>query len=168
MDGWIPTDRGSGKIVCSTYGLCFGGRHVLNHCAAPPGLVQTNDRAELQVCIHALEVAPRHVPLQTCVDSQLVTDGVTLWLPGWNRRKWRSPVANRDLWQDLHALLQDRQASTEWIKVLSHVGLHGNGMADELADLRVRMHGVRMQGQEQQGVVPQLQGHARGMGSRTA
>ena len=29
------------------------------------------------------------------------------------------------------------------------MGLHGNGMADELAHLGLRMHGVRMQGQEQ-------------------
>ena len=46
-------------------------------------------------------------------------------------------------------MLQERQAPTEWIKVPSHVGLYGNEMADELADLGVQKHGVRMQGQEQ-------------------
>ena len=72
------------------YSVWFRGeRHALNHCAALPGLVQINNRAEVQACIHALEVAPRHVPLQLCVDSQLVTDGVTLWLLGWIKRKWK-------------------------------------------------------------------------------
>ena len=64
------------------YGVWFGEGHALNHCAALPGLMQTNNRAELQACIHALEVAPQHVPLQLRVDLQLVTDGVTLWLSG--------------------------------------------------------------------------------------
>ena len=107
-------------------------------------------RAELQACVHALAVAP---PLQLCVDSQLATDGVTLWLSGWIRRKWKTKqgllIANRDPWQDLHTLLQDRQAPTEWIGVPLHVGLYGNGMADTLADLGLQKHGVRMQGLEQ-------------------
>ena len=70
----------------AVYGVWFGERHALNHCAALPGLLQTNNTAELQACIHTLKAAPPHVPLQLCVYSQLVTDGVTLWLPGWIRR----------------------------------------------------------------------------------
>ena len=69
------------------YGVWFGERHVLNHYTALPGMVQTNSRAQLQACMCALKVAPRHVPLQLCVDSHLVTDRVALWLPGWIRRK---------------------------------------------------------------------------------
>ena len=42
-----------------------------------------------------------------------------------------------------------RRAPTEWIKVPSHTGLHGNEMADKLADQGVRLPGVRLQGQEQ-------------------
>ena len=64
------------------------------------------------------------------------------------KTKQGSPVANGDLWQDLQALLRERQAPTEWIKVPSHVGRHGSEMADRLADLGKRLHGVRMQGQE--------------------
>ena len=48
----------------------------------------------------------------------------------------------------MQALLQECRALTEWIKVPSHTGLHGNEMADELADQGVRQHGVRMEGQE--------------------
>ena len=56
----------------------------------PCFLLQINNRAESQVCIHALKVAPRHVPLQLCVDSQPVTAGVTLWLPGLIRQEWKT------------------------------------------------------------------------------
>ena len=59
--------------------------------------------------------------LELCVDSQLVMDGVTLWLPSWIRRKWRtkqgSPVANKDQWVEMQSLGQDRRAPTKWVKV---------------------------------------------------
>ena len=51
------------------YGVWFGERHALDHCVALPGLLQTNNRAELQACKHALQIAPLHTPLQLCVDS---------------------------------------------------------------------------------------------------
>ena len=51
VDGWITTVKtGTGP---SMY------RHVLNHCAALPGLVQTTNRAEPQACIPALRVTAR-------------------------------------------------------------------------------------------------------------
>ena len=43
-------------------------------------------------------------------------------------------MANKDKWLDLQALLQERRAPTEWIKVPSHTGPHSKKMADELAD----------------------------------
>ena len=49
---------------------------------------------------------------------------------------------------EMHNLLQDRRAPTKWVKVPSHTGLHGNDMADKLADQGVQLHGVRMEGQE--------------------
>ena len=71
--------KGADSKHYAGYGVWFGEHHALDHCAALPGLLQTNNRAELQGCIH--------VPLQPCVDSQLVTDGVALWLPGWIARR---------------------------------------------------------------------------------
>ena len=115
-----------------------------------PGRLQTNNRAELQACIHALSVTPVGVPLQLCVDSQLVTSGATLWLTGWIRRGWRTkqgtPVSNKDLWLELHGLLEAREEETVWIKVPSHVDIYGNEQADKLADEGVRKHGVPLQG----------------------
>ena len=97
-DGSQQTGRDGAQYA--GYGVWFGDQHALNHCGALPGLVQTKNRAELQACIHA-RVTPWHVPLQLCANPQLVTDGATLWLPGWIRRIWMmkqgSPVSNKDL-----------------------------------------------------------------------
>ena len=45
--------------------------------------------------------SPRTTELQLCVDSQLVTDGATLWLAGWKRRGWKTKkghtISNVDL-----------------------------------------------------------------------
>ena len=72
------------------YGVWFREGHTLNYRAPLRGGVQTNNRAEMAAAIHALEVTPRTVELQICVDSQLVTDGVTKWLEGWKRRSWKT------------------------------------------------------------------------------
>ena len=132
------------------YGVWFGERHALNHCDRLPGGLQTNNRAQVQACIYTLRVTPTHTPIQLDVDSQLVTDGATLWLQGWTRRKWRTkqgtPVAGRDLWAELHSLLLERQSAAEWVKVPSHVGLHRNEKADRLADQGVCKHGVQLKG----------------------
>ena len=82
------------------YGVWFGGGHALNYKSKLEGLLQTNNRAEMSAAIHALRVTPPGVALQLWVDSQLVTDGVTMWLEGWKRRGWKtkqnSEVANKD------------------------------------------------------------------------
>ena len=57
-------------------------------------------------------------------------------------------MANKDQWMEMQAILQDRTAPTEWIKVPSHTGLHGNEMADGLADQGVRMYRVKMEGHD--------------------
>ena len=78
--------------------MWFGEGHALNHRAKLMGPSQTNNRAEMTAAIHALTVTSKEVPLQVCVDSQLVTDGVTQWLHGFRCRGWKteqnSEVAN--------------------------------------------------------------------------
>ena len=130
-DRWITTDRGGKGAVCRARRMVPGTPRPEPFCGATR---QTDNSPALQACKHARKVTPRHGPVQLCVDSQLVTDRATLWLPGCIRRRWKakgSPVSNKDLWQDLRALLLERQAPTEWIKVPLHVGPHGNEMADQ-------------------------------------
>ena len=43
-----------------------------------------------------MKTAPQHVPLQLCVDSQPVTAGVTLWLPGLIRQEWKRKWGGSD------------------------------------------------------------------------
>ena len=99
--------------------------------------------------IEGLGLVPRTTELQLCVDSQLVTDGATLWLAGWKRRGWKTKkgqaIRNVDLWQRMDEEIQRRQARQEWVKVPSHVELEGNEHADKLADEGVRKHGVRLE-----------------------
>jgi ribonuclease HI len=59
------------------------------------------------------------------------------WHVGWQRRGWRTtqgkPVANRDLWEDLIALVldDDRVVQFEWVK--GHSGDRMNDFVDVLA-----------------------------------
>ena len=69
----------------------------------------TNNRMELLAAISALEALTRPVPVQLYTDSKYVLDGITKWLPGWQRNGWKTaskqPVKNVDLWQRLVAAM---------------------------------------------------------------
>ena len=95
----------------------------------------TNNRMELMAAIMALETLrePCEVVLHT--DSQYVRQGITLWMPNWLRRQWRTaggePVKNRDLWERLHAASARHRIDWRWVK--GHSGDPGNDRVDELA-----------------------------------
>src|SRR5690606_19557611 len=67
----------------------------------------TNNRMELMAAIMALETLTRPCEVVLHTDSQYVRQGITLWMPNWVRRGWKTsagdPVKNRDLWERLHA-----------------------------------------------------------------
>ncbi len=62
---------------------------------------------------NALKGANQTVTLIT--DSQYVARGVNEWMPGWIERGWlttnKKPVANRELWEQLHGLLTAHQVT---------------------------------------------------------
>jgi len=95
----------------------------------------TNNRMELMAAIMALEALrePCNVVLHT--DSQYVRQGITLWMPNWVRRQWRTaggdPVKNRDLWERLHAATARHRIDWRWVK--GHSGDPGNERVDQLA-----------------------------------
>jgi ribonuclease HI len=72
-------------------------------------------------------------------DSRYVLDGITKWLPGWQRNGWQTaakkPVKNVDLWQRLAAAMAKHEISWHWVK--GHNGDPGNERADELARLGI-------------------------------
>ena len=70
----------------------------------------TNNRMELQAVIEALKLAQERADGDVTVitDSRYVEGGISEWISGWEANGWktksRSPVKNRDLWQELQAL----------------------------------------------------------------
>jgi ribonuclease HI len=95
----------------------------------------TNNRMEMMAAIAALEALKRPSQVRLHTDSSYLKDGITLWLPQWKRRGWRTadrkPVKNVDLWQRLEAAFATHRV--EWIWVRGHAGHPENERADKLA-----------------------------------
>ena len=95
----------------------------------------TNNRMELTAAIMALESLREGCAVVLHTDSQYVRQGITLWMPNWLRRNWRTaggdPVKNQDLWERLHAACARHRIDWRWVK--GHSGNPGNERADQLA-----------------------------------
>lgn len=98
----------------------------------------TNNRMELIAVIKALEAINRPCEIDWYLDSQYVRQGITEWLDGWKRRKWKSasgqPVKNQDLWVRLDELINEADHKISWHWVKGHSGNPGNEQADLLAN----------------------------------
>jgi ribonuclease HI len=68
-------------------------------------------------------------------DSRYLLDGITLWLPRWKTRGWKTadkkPVKNVDLWKRLEAALARHRVEWRWVK--GHAGHIENDRVDALA-----------------------------------
>jgi ribonuclease HI len=145
-----PNPPGGNPTVIYTDGACRGnpgpggwgvvlryGTVVRELHGSDP--LTTNNRMELTAAIQALEALTRPVPVTLYTDSRYVLDGITKWLPGWQRNGWRTagkqPVKNVDLWQRLVAAMASHEVTWCWVK--GHNGDPGNERADELARLGV-------------------------------
>jgi ribonuclease HI len=57
-------------------------------------------------------------------------------MSNWKKRGWKTaanhPVKNEELWRQLDAAIQ--RHTIEWVWVKGHAGIHGNEMADSLAN----------------------------------
>ena len=95
----------------------------------------TNNRMELMAAIAALEALREACEVTLHTDSQYVRQGITLWMPNWLRRGWKTaagaPVKNRDLWERLHAAAQRHVIDWRWVK--GHSGNVDNERVDVLA-----------------------------------
>ena len=64
---------------------------------------------ELEAAITALETLKRPMTVAMFTDSNYLRQGITVWLPAWKKRGWRTadnqPVKNQDLWQRLERAL---------------------------------------------------------------
>ena len=102
----------------------------------------TNQRMELSAVIEA--VAVHSGPVEIVSDSTYVVNCFRdRWWDGWRRRGWKNsknePVANRDLWEPLIALLIDDrpgEVTFRWVK--GHAGDRMNELVDGLANSAAR------------------------------
>ena len=97
----------------------------------------TNNRMELAGTIKGLEYTGKlfDEPVELHTDSEYVMKGITLWVSGWQKRKWKTaskkPVLNQDLWRALLKVSVGRQI--EWKYVAGHSGHKLNDRCDEIA-----------------------------------
>lgn len=113
--------------------LLISGEQQRELSGAEPGT--TNNRMELTAAIMALEALREPCMVTLYTDSQYLKNGITLWLPGWLRKGWktsaRKPVKNQDLWQRLHAACQNHEVHWRWVR--GHAGNQENQRVDRLA-----------------------------------
>ncbi len=97
--------------------------------------VTTNNRMELMAAIQALEALQRPTTVSLHTDSKYLLDGITKWIPNWQRNGWKTankkPVKNDDLWRRLTEAIRPHDVSWVWVK--GHAGDPGNERADALA-----------------------------------
>ena len=134
------------QVEIHTDGACLGnpgpggwaavlesGGHRRELSGADPAT--TNNRMELTAAIEALKALRRSCEVVLYTDSRYVLQGMTEWLPRWQRKDWRTasgkPVENRDLWEQLIAAAAPHSIRWEWVR--GHTGVPGNERADELA-----------------------------------
>ncbi len=95
----------------------------------------TNNRMELTAAIEALLVLRGANRVELYTDSTYLKDGITRWLPVWERNGWRTskrkPVKNADLWRRLVEASRRHDLTWRWVR--GHSGDAGNERADALA-----------------------------------
>ena len=95
----------------------------------------TNNQMELTAVIRALAATHHHSEVEIHTDSQYVKNGMQLWLRQWKNNNWKTaakkPVKNKELWQQLDTLAQNRKI--HWVWVRGHAGNVYNERCDELA-----------------------------------
>ncbi|MBB3033438.1 ribonuclease HI [Alteriqipengyuania lutimaris] len=95
----------------------------------------TNNRMEMTAAIEALSALKRPCAVDLYTDSKYLIDGITKWLPGWQKRGWKTaskaPVKNEDLWRRLADLNAHHRITWHWVK--GHSGHAENERVDRLA-----------------------------------
>lgn len=100
----------------------------------------TNNRMELEAAVQGLSALREPCEVEIVTDSQYLKNGITTWIHTWKRNGWlkkdRQPVLNRDLWEQLDALVAKHEATWSWTK--GHASHADNNRCDELATQAAR------------------------------
>jgi len=107
----------------------------------------TNNRMEMRavlVALQRLEIGP---PIRIVSDSEYVIKGITQWVHGWIENDWitsgGTPVKNRDIWEQLHAIT--RLHDVQFQHVMGHSGHVGNERVDALCTAKIKQLRVQRQ-----------------------
>lgn len=106
----------------------------------------TNNQMELLAIIEGLnEISDIKGPVAVLTDSTYAIQGITQWIHGWRRNDWKTaagkPVSNKDYWQQLYKLVENRAEAISWHYVRGHTGIPGNERADEIgSELALQNH----------------------------
>lgn len=120
-------------------GVWFGTGDLRNEGSRVPYDAQSNQTGEIYAVTMAARAVAPFAPLHLVSDSKYVVDGLTAYLPAWERRGWIG-VANAEAFCDAVATLRARSALTtlRWVK--GHSDVLGNEGADKLAKAGANMH----------------------------
>lgn len=96
----------------------------------------TNQRMEMSAAIEGLKALKYPCRVKLYSDSAYLVNAFNQkWIERWEKNGWKTarktPVENRDLWEELFALTRVHQVS--WVKVPGHSGNKENERCDELA-----------------------------------
>ena len=95
----------------------------------------TNNQMELTAAIKALAAVEETAPIEIFTDSSYLINGITKWVSGWRMNDWKTKakkeVLNRDLWEELADLAENK--NIEWKYLGGHSGIAGNERCDEIA-----------------------------------
>ncbi|WP_291318453.1 ribonuclease HI [Desulfonatronospira sp.] len=96
----------------------------------------TNNRMELMAVLEGLRALKYPCRVRIHTDSQYIARAINeKWLDKWQRNGWQTAqkedVKNRDLWEELAALLKEHQVEFKWVR--GHSGHDYNERCDQLA-----------------------------------
>jgi ribonuclease HI len=100
----------------------------------------TNNRMELEAAIQGLAALREPCSIEFFTDSEYLRQGILIGVPVWKRNGWKtrdkSPVKNKEQWQELDRLAKVHQISWKWLK--GHAGHLQNERCDLLARMQIQ------------------------------
>lgn len=99
-------------------------------------LQTTNNIMEITAVIEGLKLLKEPCDIEIYSDSAYVVNAFSQgWIYNWIKKNWQTsnkePVKNKELWQELYALVQKH--NVKFIKVKGHSDNEFNNRCDELA-----------------------------------